>query len=33
MDEWVAGGMWTWAELGVAIVVLRVVVIGKLAKK
>ena len=33
MSGWSGGGMWIWAVIGVAVVVLLVVVIGKLAKK
>ncbi len=34
MDGWLAGGgMWIWAVIGVAVVVLLVVVIGKMSKK
>lgn len=30
---WVGGGMWLWTVIGVLVVVLLVVVIGKLSKK
>jgi hypothetical protein len=30
---WMGGGMWTWAVLGLVVLVLLVVVIGKLSKK
>jgi anti-sigma-K factor RskA len=33
MSSWAGGGMWIWAVLGVAVVVLLVVVIIKLSKK
>jgi len=33
MGGWAGGGMWLWAVIGVAVVVLLVVVIGKLSKK
>ena len=33
MGGWTGGGMWIWAVIGVAVVVLLVVVIGKLSKK
>ena len=33
MGGWAGGGMWLWAVIGVAVVVLLVVAIGKLAKK
>jgi hypothetical protein len=33
MGGWTAGGMWIWAVIGLAVVVLLVVVIGKLSKK
>jgi uncharacterized membrane protein len=33
MSGWMGGGMWVWTVLGVVVVVLLVVVIGKLAKK
>jgi anti-sigma-K factor RskA len=33
MGGWSGGGMWLWAVIGVAVVVLLVVVIGKLSKK
>ena len=33
MDGWAAGGMWIWSVIGLAVVVLLVVVIGKLFKK
>jgi uncharacterized membrane protein len=33
MDGWAGGGMWIWAVIGVAVVVLLVVVIAKLSKK
>lgn len=33
MSGWSGGGMWLWAVIGVAVVVLLVVVIGKLSKK
>ena len=32
-DGWMGGGMWIWTVIGVAVVVLLVVVIGKLSKK
>jgi anti-sigma-K factor RskA len=33
MNGWASGGMWRWVVIGVAVVVLLVVVIGKLSKK
>jgi len=30
---WMGGGMWIWAVIGVVVVALLVVVIGKLSKK
>jgi len=33
MGGWAAGGMWIWAVIGVAVVVLLVVVIAKMSKK
>ena len=33
MGGWAGSGMWIWAVIGVAVVVLLVVVIGKLSKK
>ena len=33
MGGWTGGGMWLWAVIGVAVVVLLVVAIGKLSKK
>lgn len=33
MSGWSGGGMWIWAVIGVAVVVLLVVVIGKMSKK
>jgi hypothetical protein len=33
MDGWAGGGMWIWAVIGVAVVVLLVVVIAKLSRK
>jgi len=33
MSAWAGGGMWLWTVIGVAVVVLLVVVIGKLSKK
>jgi len=33
MSSWGGGGMWVWAVIGVAVVVLLVVVIGKLSMK
>jgi anti-sigma-K factor RskA len=33
MGDWAGGGMWLWTVIGVAVVVLLVVVIGKLSKK
>jgi hypothetical protein len=33
MSGWSGGGMWLWAVIGVAVIVLLVVVIGKLSKK
>ena len=33
MGGWAGGGMWIWAVIGVAVVVLLVVVIGKMSKK
>jgi hypothetical protein len=33
MNGWAGGGMWLWTVIGVAVVVLLVVVIGKLSKK
>ena len=32
-DGWMGGGMWIWAVIGVAVVVLLVVVIIKLSKE
>jgi hypothetical protein len=32
-DGWMGGGMWIWAVIGVVVVALLVVVIGKLSKK
>ena len=33
MSGWAGGGMWLWAVIGVAVVVLLAVAIGKLSKK
>jgi hypothetical protein len=33
MSGWAGGGMWVWTVIGVLVVVLLVVVIGKLFKK
>jgi len=33
MNGWAGGGMWLWTVLGVVIVALLVVVIGRLSKK
>ena len=33
MSGWSGGGMWIWTVIGVAVVVLLVVVIGKMSKK
>jgi anti-sigma-K factor RskA len=33
MGGWAGGGMWLWVVIGLAVVVLLVVVIGKLSKK
>ena len=33
MSGWVAGGMWIWVVIGLAVVVLLAVVIGKMSKK
>ena len=33
MGGWSGGGMWIWAVIGVAVVVLLAVVIGKMSKK
>lgn len=33
MNGWAGGGMWLWIVLGLMIVALLVVVIGKLSKK
>jgi uncharacterized membrane protein len=33
MNGWMGGGMWVWTVLGVVVVILLVVVIGKLSKK
>ena len=33
MNGWAGGAMWIWAVIGVLVVALLVVVIGKLAKK
>ena len=33
MNGWSGGGMWLWTVIGVAVVILLVVVIGKLSKK
>jgi hypothetical protein len=30
---WMGGGMWTWTVLGLVVVALLVVVIGKMSKK
>jgi hypothetical protein len=30
---WMGGGMWTWSVLGLVVVALLVVVIGKLSRK
>ena len=30
---WMGGGMWLWTTIGVVVVVLLVVIIGKLSKK
>jgi len=32
-NGWMGGGMWLWTVIGVAVVVLLVVVIGKMARK
>jgi hypothetical protein len=32
-DGWMGGGMWIWAVIGVAVVVLLVVVVNQLSKK
>lgn len=32
-DGWMGGGMWIWTVIGVVVVVLLVVLIGKLSKK
>jgi hypothetical protein len=32
-NGWMGGGMWIWAMIGVTVVVLPIVVIGKLSKK
>jgi hypothetical protein len=32
-DGWMGGGMWIWVVIGVVVVALLVVVIGKLSKK
>ena len=33
MGGWAGGGMWIWTVIGVAVVVLLVIAIGKLSKK
>jgi hypothetical protein len=33
MSRWAGGGMWAWTVLGLVILALLVVVIGKLTKK
>ncbi len=33
MNGWSGGGMWIWAVIGVVVIALLVVVIGKLSKK
>lgn len=33
MGGWAGGGMWIWTVIGVAVIVLLAVVIGKLSKK
>ena len=33
MSSWIVGGMWIWTVIGVVVVVLLVVVVGKLSKK
>jgi anti-sigma-K factor RskA len=33
MGGWMGGGMWLWTVIGVAVVVLLAVVIGKMARK
>jgi len=33
MSGWAGGGVWLWAVIGVAVVVLLAVAIGKLSKK
>lgn len=33
MNGWAGGGMWIWAVIGVLVVVLLVVLIGKLSRK
>jgi uncharacterized membrane protein len=33
MGGWTGGGMWIWAVIGVLVVILLVVLIGKLSKK
>ena len=33
MNGWPGGGMWLWAVIGVVVIALLVVVIGKLSKK
>jgi hypothetical protein len=32
-NGWMGGGMWLWTVIGIAVVVLLIVVIGKLSKK
>ena len=32
-DGWMGGGMWIWSVIGLVVVVLLVVVIGKLSRK
>ena len=33
MSGWTSGGMWIWAAIGVVVVVLLVVLIGKISKR
>ena len=33
MKGWVGGGMWIWTVIGVLVVILLVVLIGKLSRK
>jgi hypothetical protein len=33
MSGWMGGGTWIWAVIGIVVIVLLVVIIGKLSKK